>query len=130
MMKKIIFVSMVVMMFLNTGCTSYVSARYSQEERARARIMKVQDKKAMEALDIGISPTVAIKSIQLDNGVGIGVDLFSLDTITQNPLRQTGAALLDALLTWGTYEAIKYIRDQTGSIDTNNINITVNCNCK
>ena len=55
----------------------------------------------------------AIRAFQLGNGgVGLGIDIGNWEALTEQPLKQIGAALGDAALIWGTYEGGKYVADK------------------
>ena len=131
-LKKVsILAGSVLILLVNTGCvTSYLSARASQREIATKRIMASQDKNAVDALKMGVEPEVAIKAIRMENGAGISIDLFSLDTLTENPVRQIGAAVLDAALIYGGYRLVQNMT-QSGNDNKNEVNTsttTVNVN--
>jgi hypothetical protein len=50
----------------------------------------------------------------MDGGAGIGIDISNLDALTEQPLLQIGAALLDALLIYGTYEGVRSLDSDDG----------------
>lgn len=97
--KKIIFIVLFIILIANIGCVSYISAKASQREIATNIIIASHDQKVINSLNNGIKPEVAIKAIQLNNGgVGIGLDLYSLNTLTNHPVRQFAAAILDLMI--------------------------------
>jgi len=110
----------------NTGCASYLVARDSQREISRNRIVASQDKNALEYLRCGIPPEVAIRAIPINNGIGLGVDLFSLDVLTNQPSRQIAAAVIDAILAYGAYKGIQSINNSGGTTYINNFNFIWN----
>jgi len=127
MFKNILFVAMVGMLFLTNGCASYLSYKASKNEIAQNRIAASGDKDAIRAVNLGVAPVEAIRAIKIDNGVGISVDISNLDALTEHPLRQLGAALLDAALTYGAYQGIQSL-NAGGDSNVENINTTLNVN--
>ena len=122
------FVAVVPLLMLSTGCASYLSAAYSADELATNRIMASGNKDAIRALNTGVAPRSAIKAVALDNGAGIGVDLFSLDTLEIHPWRQLGAALVDAGTLYGSYMGVKSISGNNNKQETTAINGNGNAN--
>jgi len=83
----LIIVSIVCIAFTNLGCASLLVADYSKNEIKQQR---------------------CIKAVALDNGgAGVGVDLLSLDTLSQHPIAQLGAAVADALSIYAAYTITK-----------------------
>ena len=88
---------------LSGGCASALVARGSRE--------RVVQRRAIQA------------SALPDGGVAIGVDLLSLDVLTERPLLQVGAAVLDAGLIYGGYRLVGNLTGGNGGDrgDTYNI---------
>lgn len=131
-MKNIIrlsmFVCVVGVSLITSGCLSAWSYKCSEDEIVRTRVYASGDSKTIDMLNRGVDAKTAIRAIPLSNGgVGIGVDVTSLDALTQHPVRQIGAAIGDAALLYGAYQA--YDKNLgSGSKDNGDKNTTVNVN--
>ena len=91
-MKKLVVSALLVGMVLSSGCASMLVASSSKD--------KVQRR--------------AIVAQQLPGGgVGIGIDLLSWDVLTEQPVMQLGAAVIDAATLYGGYLGVKSLQDQT-----------------
>ena len=103
--KIIMLIAMTVMM---SGCASLWSLSDSRDEISSNRR--------------------AFKAVPMDNGgAGVGVDLFSLDTISQHPVRQGIAALADAASIYATYAVTKSVtssHDGDSTTGRDSVNIT------
>ena len=111
-MKRIPIIALIVAsLFACTGCTSLWSLQCSKDEILRNRIMASGNAAGMRALQLGAGEDAAIRAVALDNGAGIGVDVGNLQALTQHPIRQLGAALLDAGMTYGAYLGGKALLD-------------------
>lgn len=95
-MRKIAVLVVLSVVLLNSGCASLLVANSSQS-KVKARAIRAQ------ALP--------------DGGVGIGVDLLSWDVLTEQPLMQLGAAVLDAGTLYYGYQAVKGMQEQTNHKD-------------
>jgi len=127
-MKTSTALVLICLALLNTGCiATYLTAKESQREININRIIASQDKNAIDALRLGVEPNIAIKGIKIENGIGVGVDLFSLQTLTNNIGGQAISAIIDAAIIWGSTELIKYIKEQT---HTDVCTCTCTCTCK
>lgn len=129
MISKLVLVGGVLsMMVLTSGCgsLSYYSAASSADEIAQNRIFASGNKEALRYMNTGISPRAAIKAVALDNGgVGVGVDLLSLDVLGQHPIRQTVAAVVDAATIATTvYYGSKAISGNNNSQDSKSTSTT------
>lgn len=80
-MKKILIVlAVLVIAAVSSGCASVASYKASADEIS------------------------AIKAAELSGGgAGVGIDVTSLNALTLHPVRQLGAAVLDAGVIYGTY---------------------------
>jgi len=111
-MKKIS--KMLVMMGLISICGCATSMVY--EDSKKELIMK----KAIANND-----QYAIKAVQLNNGVGLGIDLNHWQVLSVQPFKQLGAALLDAGMIYGGYKGIEYLVNRTeNNSETHDTQIT------
>jgi len=78
----------------------------------QSRIITSGDQTAMNALRVGISPSQAIKAVDIPGGMGFAVDISATEIISEHLWTQIGAALLDALLVYGAKESIDYMNSQ------------------
>ena len=98
------------------GCASYMSYNASKQEIYSNRVYASGDANAMKAMNMGAEPRVAIHAIKQEGVFGLAVDLTAMDTITQHPWRQLGAAVLDAGIAYGSYALYdKYINGDDNS---------------
>lgn len=102
-MKLLLLMSMLLIISLNTGCVSYLSLSSSRDEIAQERIIASGDVNATRMMRSGIDPEQCLKAIPIENGFGFAVDVANMDAFMKHPWRQTGAAILDAGLLYGTY---------------------------
>lgn len=100
------------LMLLNCSCLSYMSADASRSEVNERR---------------------AIRAVQLEDGAGIGVDLLSLDTLGEHPIRQILAAIGDLGVLYGAYQGIQSLTSSSSkssesgnSSDNGGTTVTVN----
>lgn len=117
LVKIIVMLSVLVSL---TGCASYLSYEASKNEIKKNRIYASGDEKA-------------IKAFAVDGGAGVAINVNALDALTEHPIRQLGAAILDAGLVYGAkvlvdkYEEDNSNKDKTvviqNSGDNNNINV-------
>lgn len=103
-----------------SGCLSAWSYHSSAEELRKNRIYASGDSNAIRALDMGVSPSVAIKAVQLDGGAGIGIDVTHWEALKANPLRQTAAALGDAVMLYVGYRVVDNMNSSGGSHKSGN----------
>ena len=114
------------------GCASALSYMSSEDEIRSDRVMASGNKQGINALQAGTPPANAIHLVNLGNdGIGIGLDVSSWDAIAQHPLRQLGAAVLDAGTTYGAYLGATSLGGKhhtsttsTAGRDNNTINIS------
>jgi len=112
MKKLIIGVFAMAMVVYMTGCASYMSYSASQNEIAKERILASGDVDAANALRAGVPAKQAIHAVKLgNNGVGLAIDITSMDALKKHPWRQLGAGVLDAALMYGAYEGIDALDD-------------------
>ena len=107
---------------IGSGCMSYAVMKSSQSKIAYRRAVASGDAVAIKAVRMG------------DNGMAVGIDVSNLSALTEQPILQFGAAILDALILYGSYEGIQSLRDNnsdnsdknsmTISGDRNDVNIT------
>jgi len=57
----------------------------------------------------------AIKAAPLEYGTGVGIDILNLEALTEQPLLQMLAALVDAGMVYAGYEGIKSLDSDGGS---------------
>lgn len=118
-----VLVSVLVSVF-SSGCISAYVADQSRTKIAMREAIIRNDQSAIKAIRLG------------DNGVGLGIDLLSWRTLSEQPLKQLGAAVGDALIIWGGYEGVKSIsesvggdkNDTTSGRDSNNVTVNGNGN--
>ena len=97
--KLIVVTVMLAVLSLQTGCFSYMAMEHGKKQVALRRAVIKND-------------PVAIKAVQLgDNGVGVGIDITNWEALTENPLLQLGAAVLDAGLVYAGYAGVKSFND-------------------
>ena len=108
-MKRLVGIVFAVLLALNvTGC--FTSAVYKDSKQ------KVAMRQAILS-----NNQVAIKAIKLgDDGIGVGINILAWDVIREQPVKLTGAAVLDILLTYAGYEGVKYLTDDFGNDDRPN----------
>jgi uncharacterized protein YceK len=100
-MKKICCA--VLLAVLCSGCMSIWSLQCSKDEILRERILASGNRTGIRMVQAGVSEDAAIRAVALEGGAGIGVDVANLDALSQHPIRQFGAALLDAGTAFGAY---------------------------
>lgn len=124
MRRVLVSIGIVVLALANTGClATYLSAKSSQQELATERIMASGNKDAIDAVRTGVPAEDAIRAIPVVGGVGIGINLFDWKTLLKNPLRQIGAAALDAAWMYGAYELTQSGNNNASKSSTYNITI-------
>jgi len=118
-MNKIIktIATAVLIMVYSSGCASYMVMESSKKRVSYKRTVAKGDQAAIKAFNSG------------EGTYGIGLDITNLDALKEQPLLQVGAAILDALLIYGSYEGIQKITedDKAAATDDNTgNNVTVN----
>jgi hypothetical protein len=98
-----------------SGCMSLWSYEASKREIQRDRVLASGNERAVDLIVAGCAPDVAIRAVALEGGAGIGVDVANLAALTKHPARQTGAAVLDALLMYGSYRGVEWLRTRSES---------------
>lgn len=91
-----------------TGCASTYVARESARELRQAR--------ALMARDLG------------EGAVGIGLDVTALDALTHQPLKQAGAAVVDAASLYALYQGVREIADAVNGDDDKRDTVVVEGN--
>ena len=94
----VVCVSLIAISACSSGCASYMVYNKSQEKVAMRKAMAKGDKKAIRAVQIG-------------DGVGVGIDVSNWEALSEQPLLQLGAALLDAAMIYGGYKGIDSINN-------------------
>ena len=120
----VVCVSLIAISACSSGCASYMVYNKSQEKVAMRKAMAKGDKKAIRAVQIG-------------DGVGVGIDVSNWEALSEQPLLQFGAAILDAAMIYGGYKGIDSINNgndkedranntatETTSTSTSTINVT------
>ena len=123
MRRVLVSIGIVVLALANTGClATYLSAKSSQREIATERVMASGNKDAVDAIKMGVPAEDAIRAIPIAGGVGVGVNLLDWQTLSKNPMRQLGAAALDAAWMYGAYQLTQSGNDNTSKNTTYNVN--------
>jgi len=84
---KIMFIVAIIML---SGCASMYSVHSSRKELGEQ----------------------SIRAVQVEDGVGIGVDISNLDAIKLHPWRQAGCAVVDAFTFYAVYEGINALEEE------------------
>ncbi len=104
MKKSILMISfMLVIMVLANSCASYAVYKKSERKVLTRRALAIGDQAAIKAVKLG------------DDGVGVGIDITKWDTLTEQPLLQLGAAILDAIIAYGAYNGVKALDDSVNN---------------
>jgi len=111
-MKKISILILLAMIALSAGCSSMVY-RDSKREIAIERAMMVSTNQES-----------AIRAVQLNGGVGIGVNVLAGEAIMRHPVKQFIAAATDAALIYGAYEGIRQLDLSSSDSDSEVIDIS------
>jgi hypothetical protein len=109
-MKGIVLLAsicMIVGLSISGGCASYMSYDASRGEIRSQR---------------------AIKAVKLGDGAGVGIDIAALDALTEHPIRQTLAALLDAGTIYALVEGIDSLNDSSKDDDSTTSGDSVDIN--
>ena len=117
-MKLLGIVGILGIMVVSNGCMSYMSYQSSADQIKKERILASGNQVAMKAIQNGVDADVAIRAIPVGDGAGIGIDVANLDALTKNPLRQLGAALLDAATIYGVFLGVEEIQNHNDSEDS------------
>ena len=112
-MKKFILVAILISLVFVCGC-SMLSYQDSKRE--------IQMERAYKTLTSG--DEAAIKAVKLDGGAGIGIDITKMEALTKHPVRQLGAAVLDAGLLYGAYLGIEEINSSSSSSDAKSVDVS------
>jgi len=106
-MKKLVSMMVMISVLVTiSGCFSPMVYRESVNKVALRKAILANNQPAIQAIRLG------------DNGVGLGINVLSLEAITEQPLKQLGAALGDAALIWAGYEGVRYAGDQLNGSDS------------
>jgi hypothetical protein len=110
-MKKILAsILLIAVMFCFTGC-SVMSYNSSREEMVREQVVASGDE-------------AAIKAFQMNGTVGVAVDISAVKVLTKHPIRQLGAALVDAGLLYGAYMGIESLTQNSSNDGNRNLTIS------
>jgi hypothetical protein len=104
-MKRYVMVTGAIgMSAMLTGCMSVLSMKSSENEIAKRRVFASGNQEAIRAIQNGSDARQAIRAIPMgNNGFGVGIDITALESLTEHPVRQIGALLLDAGTAYGVY---------------------------
>ena len=110
MMRKIMSVLFVLLFMVSmSGCLSNSVLQDSKGKIALRRAITTNNQAAIQAIRLG------------DNGAGVGINVLALEALKEQPLKQIGAAIGDALIIWGGYEGIRWAADElSGSSKSGN----------
>lgn len=124
-MKNVIkLMTLVVVMMVANGCLSYGVLDGSKKIVAMRKAVQRNDAAAIRALKDG-------------DRAGAGIDVGTWEALKERGVLQTGAAIGDALLVWGGYEGVKWIKEDNDDDDNtsnststsrDNSNVTINGN--
>lgn len=111
-MKRIITsILLVVLVVSMTSCASYVSYKSSEREIVGESVIASGDE-------------AAIKAWRSGDAAGIGVDVLATEALAKHPIRQLGAAVLDAGLIYGIKEGVEYLADRNSNRGDINVSVT------
>lgn len=123
-MKKVMSVIFTLILLVSmSGCLSNAVLNESKGKVALRKAIMTNNQTAIQAIRLG------------DNGAGVGINVLALEALKEQPLKQLGAAIGDALIIWGGYEGVRWAADeldgggsngsnQESGRDNNNINIS------
>lgn len=121
--KMVMLVALVMLAISTSGCLSYMVMEQSRQKVALRKAIQTNNEAAIRAIRLG------------DDGVGVGINVLALEALTEQPLKQLGAALGDALIIWGAYEGVQSINgdnndtsNQDSGRDSNTISVNGNGN--
>ena len=107
-MKELIKISVLILCAITlSGCFSAMAYQSTKREMLGKRVVEYGDASAIRAFAAG-------------NTVGIGVNVLAYEVVAENPIKQLGAALLDAAMIWGAiegYEELSNSKNDTVSIE-------------
>ena len=110
--KTKISIILLLICLINSGCASYLVYNNSREKIILRNAVNSKDNNA-------------IKAIALNNGgAGIGIDIASCDTLTEQPFLQFMAALYDALTIYGGYKVEKSVAGSSSGHSLSSITIS------
>lgn len=96
------------LMAYGTGCASYLVLEQSKKRVSYKRAVARGDEAAIKAINMG------------EGTVGVGIDVTNLEALKEQPLLQLGAAVLDALMIYGSYEGINSLGNNDKKQDDGN----------
>ena len=101
-------------MIMWSVCTSIWSYEASKSEIQKERVYASGDKNAIRMIQNGADGDVAIRAVAMDNGgAGIGIDISNWRALSKHPVRQVGAAVLDAGMAYGAYLGVQSLTDSS-----------------
>lgn len=89
----------VILVFSMSGCISGMVYNQSKQKVALRKAIVSNNTQAINAIKLG------------DDGVGIGINVLTWEALKEQPLKQFGAAIADALIMWGGYEGVRSLND-------------------
>ena len=95
---------LIAIMLVANGCASYMVYKGSVKQVAMRKALASGDEAAIKAVYLG------------SDGVGIGVDVANMEALSERPWLQIGAAVLDAISLYASYEGIKSLEDDGDTI--------------
>lgn len=116
-MKMLVGVGIFGIMVLTNGCMSYMSYQSSVSEIQKERILASGNQAAIKSIQSGVDASVAIRAMPVGDGAGVGIDVANLDAITKHPLRQFGAALIDAATIYGVALGVEQVQNHNSKDD-------------
>ena len=96
-----------VVLVLTSGCLSPMVYNQSKQKVGLRKAIEADNNPAIKAFKLG------------EDGVGLGVNVLALDVLSEQPLKQLGAAIGDGLLIWAGYEGVKYIDNKLNNENNN-----------
>jgi hypothetical protein len=66
----------------------------------------------------------AIRALQIGEGAGVGIDVSNWEALSEQPLLQLGAALLDAAMIYGGYKGVESLNNDNDNDKKGDVNTT------
>lgn len=111
MNKFLLVMSCVIIAMLNSSCVSYMALKHNKEKVYKSEIAKRGN------------PPEMVKAFAHGDVVGIGFEVTAMDAVFYDFgtfIKQLGAAIADAALIYGSYEAVENLNDNGGSSSSEN----------
>ena len=93
---------------IGSSCCSYAVYKGSHKNVALRKATLANNEPAIRAVTMG------------GDGLGLGIDVSNIETLTERPWVQVVAAIIDLALMYGTYEGVKAVdpaNDNRGDIN-------------